>query len=281
MGEHTEHLVLRPLSVEKVTAIYYRAGLEFSVDAAVALFHAGRVPWDIKVDEVMAVGLEVKTFAGGIGADEYPHGVFIWRSVEGAFEILFFLKGGGSVEYLDALIPAVGADDRGLEMLFDKALGVVPFREDDQAARSPGSTFNGFAIRRQPSTSALIFTEPFDEVLNFRVGLGARALGNRGHLLQEFPLGGFGRGFDRCGESGLFGFLVEELGKFVLVERGAFVFGIDGLHRLGADFDVGSECRFLGPYLFHRRAMNSERAGKRLGRRKQALLKLGGKELEV
>ena len=62
----------------------FRAGLEFAVDAAIALFQPGRVPRHIEMKQIPAMGLQVQTPAGGIGGDQDAQRMFGGRLVEGA-----------------------------------------------------------------------------------------------------------------------------------------------------------------------------------------------------
>lgn len=63
------------------------------------------------------MGLEVKALAGGIGADEDAHWMLVWRRLERTLEVLLFLEGSRTMEYLDALFPTVSAGDGGLELM--------------------------------------------------------------------------------------------------------------------------------------------------------------------
>ena len=78
---------------------HLRGGLELAVDAAVALLQAARVPREVEVKEVVAVGLEVEALAGGVGGDEDPQGLFRRIGVEGFFD--FFAAVGRSGAAVD------------------------------------------------------------------------------------------------------------------------------------------------------------------------------------
>jgi hypothetical protein len=51
---------------------HLRCGLQLTVDAAIALFQAARVPREVEMKQVVAPGLEVEALAGGVGGDEDP-----------------------------------------------------------------------------------------------------------------------------------------------------------------------------------------------------------------
>ena len=68
--ENFEHPVLGALRQDEVVAADLFGRLELAVDAAVALLDAARVPGEIEVEEVGAVGLEVEAFARGVGGEQ-------------------------------------------------------------------------------------------------------------------------------------------------------------------------------------------------------------------
>ena len=73
--EDLEYPVLGTLEVDEVMTEHLVVGLELAVDAAVALLHAGRVPRNVEMEQVPAVGLEIETLACRIGRDENADGV--------------------------------------------------------------------------------------------------------------------------------------------------------------------------------------------------------------
>ena len=55
------------LEVDEIVTKHLIVWLKLAVDATIALLHAGRVPRNIEVEQVPAVGLEIETLACRIG----------------------------------------------------------------------------------------------------------------------------------------------------------------------------------------------------------------------
>ena len=68
--EHLQHPVLDALRQHEVVATHLRRRLQLAVDAAVALLDAARVPRQIEVEQVGAVGLEVQSLARRVGGQQ-------------------------------------------------------------------------------------------------------------------------------------------------------------------------------------------------------------------
>ena len=85
--QHLEHAVLRPLGQHEVVAADLVGGLQLAVDAAVALLDSSRVPRQVEVEEVRAVGLEVQALAGGVGRDQDPQRIVGRVGVEAALDL--------------------------------------------------------------------------------------------------------------------------------------------------------------------------------------------------
>ena len=247
--QDAQDLVLRAIGVEKVAAVDLGGLLELAVDAAVALFHAGGIPWHIKMEKLAAMRLEVEPLAGGVGADKNSDRVLVRRHVERPLEFLLLLKWRGTVKHLDALGIAVGACDGRLELLDDVALRVVPLGENDHAPVGPRGTSFRAAIVRQDSAGAKVLTDPLYQIADLGIRAEASPLGDRRHFRQKLALPIFGRNtrsrpHARCPH-------------------------------------VGRWLGLLTPNLFHRPPVDAQRPGKGLDGRKQALLELGDEQLEV
>ena len=136
--QHFEHAVLFALREHEVVANDLWRGLELAVDAPVALLDPPRVPGQVEVEEVGAVGLEVQPFAGGVGGEQDAQGVARGIGVEAALDLLALRPDGLAVDGLDALLREVGAGDGLLEHLAQVALRADDvLREDEHPALVP------------------------------------------------------------------------------------------------------------------------------------------------
>ena len=118
--------------------------LAVSVDAAVALLHAVRVPWDLVVDEPGAVVLQVDALGGRVGGEEDAHGALLRIVLEGRLHRLALLGVHAAVEERHALAPEPFVGEAFLQPL----LGRPVLGEDDDAGVGPGTT--GADGRLQP-----------------------------------------------------------------------------------------------------------------------------------
>jgi hypothetical protein len=73
--EDLKNPVLRALEIDEVVTEHLVTRLKLAVDATVALLHARRVPRNVEVKQVPAVGLEIETLARRIGRNENAHRV--------------------------------------------------------------------------------------------------------------------------------------------------------------------------------------------------------------
>ena len=270
--ESLKDAVFGPLFVEEVAAGDDGRGLEFAVDTAVALFEAARVPGDIEVDEVVAMSLEVETFAGGVGADQDADGRFLRRQVEGAFDRLAFFRAGGAVEDLDAGGVGFGAADGGLEHVDEVTLRVVPLGEDDEAASGPVAAGAGGGLPGDADARALVLADPFKQLEDTGVGEVASGIGEGGHLVKEGPFGGDLAGATG-GEGGALHLAILKFNEVLFREVRFIVIGFDrALEGNPPGTDGGA---FAGPESFHAAAVDIEGAGEGLDRGEQALLQVG------
>ena len=86
--ERIEHNVGFALLVAEVAAEDLLGRLQLAVDAAVALLQARRIPRQIEMNEIGAVGLQVDAFARRIGADEDAQRLLVRIGIEGALHLL-------------------------------------------------------------------------------------------------------------------------------------------------------------------------------------------------
>ena len=134
LDQHLEDPVLDALGQDEVVAADFVGRLELAVDAAVALLDAARVPGQVEVEEVRAVGLEVEALAGGVGGEQDAQRVFGGIGVEPALDFLAPGATRQAVDDLDALVGAVGALDRLLEDRLQVALRALAVLGEDQNA---------------------------------------------------------------------------------------------------------------------------------------------------
>ena len=127
-----QDVVLGALRQDEVVAAHPRRRLQLAVDAPVALLDAARVPGQVEVEEVGAVGLEVQPLAGGVGGDEDAQRVARGVGVEAALDLLALRPHGLPVDGLDTLLGEVGAGDGLFEHLAQVALGADDVLREDQ-----------------------------------------------------------------------------------------------------------------------------------------------------
>ena len=136
--QRLEHDVGLALLVAEIAAEDLLGGLELAVDAAVALLEPRRVPRQIEMDEIGAIGLEVDALARRVGADQDAQRLLGRIGIEGGLHLLAAILAGGAGEDGDPLVRLVGVGERFAEPLLQPAPRVLPFGEDDQPAIVPG-----------------------------------------------------------------------------------------------------------------------------------------------
>src|SRR6202043_3985997 len=110
---------------------------ELAIDAAVALFEAGRIPGEVKVNEVSAIGLQIYSLARGIRTDQYRQRFNGRFGVKGPLNLLAAIQAGRAGEHPDSLLSAVGIGERFAKAALQPAPRILPFREDDQPPARP------------------------------------------------------------------------------------------------------------------------------------------------
>jgi hypothetical protein len=139
--EGVEHAILLALVVEEVAAGHDLRRLKLSVDAAVALFEARRVPRQIDVDEIVAAGLGVQSLARRVAADEDANGLPIEGRIEGDLDPVALFEARLSREDEDAPVQvhatAAALEQAFLQSLDEPASGVVPLREQNEPSIAP------------------------------------------------------------------------------------------------------------------------------------------------
>ena len=86
--------ILGALLIDEIAAPDLRRWLQFSADAAVALFEPRRVPRQIDMDEVVTLHLKVDAFARGVGADQDAQRLVRRIGIEPALGVVGGCEGG-------------------------------------------------------------------------------------------------------------------------------------------------------------------------------------------
>ena len=94
-----EHNVGFALLVTEITAEHLLGRLELAIDAAVALLETRRVPGQIEMDEIGAIGLKIDAFARRVGADENAQRLLRRIGIECRLHLLAAILAGGAGEY--------------------------------------------------------------------------------------------------------------------------------------------------------------------------------------
>ena len=102
-----EHDVGFALLVTEIAAEHLLRRLQFAIDAAVALLKTRRVPGQIEMDEVGAIGLKIDAFARRVGADEDAERLLRRIGIECRLDLLAAILAGGTGEYSDAVVDLV------------------------------------------------------------------------------------------------------------------------------------------------------------------------------
>ena len=157
-----EDAVLGALLVEEVVAVNLGGRLKFTVNAPIPLFQAAGVPRDIVVEKVVAVGLEVEAFPGGVGGEENADRIGGRVGVEGRFDGFPLIGTGGTAVNFDAGVGLIGAGKGVGEQIPQIGEARFPFGEDDDAAIRPFcALFGGVAIIGD--ARALVRGNPLEE----------------------------------------------------------------------------------------------------------------------
>ena len=90
---------------DEVVDVHLGGGLAVTVDAAVALLQAIRVPGDLPVQQPVAVVLQVDALAGGVGREQDAQRVEVEVVLEDGFDVLAFVLVLAAVELGDAARP--------------------------------------------------------------------------------------------------------------------------------------------------------------------------------
>ena len=113
LDQDFENPVLLAIGVDEIVAVDLGAGLELSVDAAVALFETARIPGNVEMEQVPAVGLEVQPLAGGVGGDQDPDRVLLGVRRKCPLDVLTLGRRCRAVVDGDPLAGPVGRGDGG------------------------------------------------------------------------------------------------------------------------------------------------------------------------
>ena len=282
-----QHPILLPLRQHEVVAIDLAGRLQLAVDPAVALLDAARVPGQVEMEEVGAVGLKVEALAGGIRGDEDAQGILHGVGIEAALDLFAPRTAGQTVDDLDTFFRPVRVFDGLFEHVPEMALRpLAVLREDEHAARVPtrrGASRGSPPERRQ--RRALVLANPVDEPAGLGIGQVPALVRNLLHPLDEPLLAGPKRGIGVCPPFGL-GSQGDGLDLFLLLgfdllarPVGPFVVGIRRLQE--KDRVARARCRRIWsargllrllPTTLDGLAMHLEAARERLDGRQQPLL---------
>ncbi len=221
--------ILGPVRVDEVVAADLARGLPRAVDAPVALLHARRVPRDVEVEEIRAVGLEVQPLASGVGGDQDPEGVLGRGGVERPLDGGAGVVAHAAVEHTDPVLAVVGGVDGSVQDLHHVAERVRVLGEEDHAAVRPGAAL--LRLRAEAGSGALLPADPVEQGEELGVRAPAGLLGEGAELPEQHAglLGG-GRQGARLGRQGrvLFGregLVVEAVAVRILAEGEAALLG--------------------------------------------------------
>ena len=105
--QRLEHDVGFALLVTEIAAEHLLRRLQLAIDAAVALLKPRRVPRQIEMDEVGAIGLQIDAFARRVGADEDAQRLLRRIGIECRLHLLAAILAGGAGEYIDAVVDLI------------------------------------------------------------------------------------------------------------------------------------------------------------------------------
>ena len=192
--QHLQHAIFHPLRKNEIVAAHHWRRLELAVYAAVALLDAARIPRQIEVEQVRAVGLEVQAFAGGIRGDENAQRVPGGVGVEATLHFLAARAAGEAIDHTDAFLGVVrvfdGLFQHGSQIAFG-AFAVL--REDEDAAVVPRWWTARRALAERWQVGALVGANPVDQAARLGIRLVAGFFGDGLHFRQQrlfaFPQG--------------------------------------------------------------------------------------------
>src|ERR1700730_16774238 len=145
------------LLVAKISADDLLRGLELAVNAPIALFQPGRVPRQIEMNEVGAIGLKIDALPGRISADEDAQRLDIRVRVEGPFDLLSSIRSRRASEHTNAVISTVRVRHRLSKASFQPTARVLVLCEYDKTPAIPILTGKkvGFDPGGQPTHSCV------------------------------------------------------------------------------------------------------------------------------
>ena len=110
-NKHLQYAVLDALRQYEVVTAHLRRPLKLAVDAAVALLDAARIPRQIEMEQVGAVGLEVQPLAGRVGGQQDAQRIGGRVGIESPLDLLAAGAPGKPIDHLDALVGAISPVD--------------------------------------------------------------------------------------------------------------------------------------------------------------------------
>jgi hypothetical protein len=215
-------------------AVNLVGGLQLAVDAAVPLFEAARVPGNVEVKQVVAMGLEIQTFPGGVVTKKDAERVFRGTLVEGQFDGLSLVARRRAMEDGNSLSRVVRAGGGIFQASAEVPEGVLVFGENDDPLIIPLITIEK------------ILSDPPCEIAHPAIRLHSGRIGRDHHFLEKRLL--LCRGVVAAGSSPrhLFDLGVFQSREFLLREFRTVVIGVDALfEQVGRARPLHVERRFL------------------------------------
>ena len=186
--------------------------MKLAIDAAIALFETRRVPGNVEVEEIGAMGLEVEAFAGGVGGEEDANGVTVRRGVKSVFDALPVHAIGFAAIDTDAAFWVAEGGKEFFELVAEIDEGVFVGGEDDDAPVVP------------LAAGEEVVEDPLVQVADAGIGLIPGRLGDGIHAVDEVDFGLYrvttGKRRRRAGLGVLF------FGEFLSGEGGIVIVGV-------------------------------------------------------
>ena len=179
--QHLQDTILRPLDKDEVPAEHLVGGLQFAVDAAVALIETTRVPWQVEVEQIMTVALQIEALPRRVGGDENAQRMVAGLRIEGVLDVFPPLPGGRPREGSDPFARVLGMHDGLVQAALKPAPRVFVLGEDKKPAVvplrrcGPGRRLNRAHVR----------VDPLDDPAHARIGVVAACPGDLAHLVDE------------------------------------------------------------------------------------------------